>query len=196
MRFARLSVFLGCAVFAFSQQRDLKIEPVEGVPAPRETVRRVIVPRSYAVIVGISRFPNLPRNQQLQFAERDVQSIYTILISPEGGNVKAENAHVLTGEKATLAALRREIDEWLPGVAREDDRILIYFAGLDSCIRARGILRPLTSIGTTSLRPASLWMNWGRRSDRRFGPSTKSCSPMPVTAARLPRHVARHPRRR
>jgi tetratricopeptide (TPR) repeat protein len=142
MRFARLSVFLGCAVVASAQPRDLKIEPVEGAPATRDTVARVIVPRSYAVIVGVSRYPNLPANQQLQFAERDAQSIYTVLISPEGGNFKAENVHVLTGEKATLAALRREIDEWLPSVAREDDRVLIYFGGHGFMYQGKGYLAP------------------------------------------------------
>jgi uncharacterized caspase-like protein len=140
MRFARLFVFLGCVVAASAQQRDLKIEPVESAPAA--SAPHVIVPRSYAVIVGISRYPNLPRNQQLQFAERDAQSIYTILISPEGGNFKAENVHVLTGDKATLAALRREIDEWLPGIAREDDRVLIYFAGHGFMYQGKGYLAP------------------------------------------------------
>src|SRR5580692_12262650 len=93
-----------------NQQRDLKIEkiPDEPVPLPKGGI-----PRSYAVIVGISRYPNLPDKLQLQFAERDAQSIYTILISPEGGNFKQENVHVLTGAKASLAGVRHEIDEWL-----------------------------------------------------------------------------------
>src|SRR5262249_33245634 len=80
---------------------------------------------------------------QLQFAERDAQSIFTILISPEGGSFKTENVHMLTGAKATLAEMRHEIDEWLPSVAKEDDRVLIYFAGhgfVDS--RGKGYLAP------------------------------------------------------
>src|SRR5262249_28328275 len=47
----------------------------------------------------------------------------------EGGDFKADNTHILTGPKATLAAIRREINEWLPANAQEDDRVVIYFAG-------------------------------------------------------------------
>jgi tetratricopeptide (TPR) repeat protein len=121
------------------QQRDLKVEtldapsPVPGSPLP---------PRSYAVIVGISGYKNLPENLQLKYAERDAQSIYTILISPEGGNFKAENVHILEGSKATLAGLRKEIDDWLPGIAKEDDRVLIYFAGHGFMYQGKGYLAP------------------------------------------------------
>src|SRR5437016_12162313 len=107
------------------QQRDLKLEKDEA-PAPPKAVS---IPRSYAVLVGISRYQKLPEKLQLQFAERDAQSMHTILISPEGGAYKAENVHILAGEKATLAGLRHEIDTWLPSVAKEGDRVLIYFAG-------------------------------------------------------------------
>src|ERR1041384_1286239 len=83
------------------QQRDLKLEKDEPAAQPKT----VSVPRSYAVIVGISHYQNLPEKLQLQFAERDAQSMHTILISPEGGAYKAENVHILAGDKATLAAL-------------------------------------------------------------------------------------------
>ena len=83
-----------------------------------------------------------PEPKQLRFAERDAQSIYTILISPEGGSFKAENVHVLTGAKATLASLRQEIDNWLPSVAQPDDRVLIYFAGHGFVYQGKGYLAP------------------------------------------------------
>ena len=124
---------------AKTQQRDLKVEKLDeptGAPkAPR-------IPRSYAVIVGVSKYRNLESKLQLQFAERDAQSIFTALISPEGGNFRVENVHVLTNEKATLAALRKEIDTWLPSVAQEDDRVLIYFAGHGFMYQGKGYLAP------------------------------------------------------
>ena len=76
------------------------------------------------------------------FAERDAQAIFTALISPEGGNFRVENVHVLTNEKATLAGLRREIDTWLPSVAKDDDRVLIYFAGHGFMFQGKGYLAP------------------------------------------------------
>src|SRR6516225_2190158 len=82
------------------QQRDLKIEKIEDVTAPSKAP---LIPRSYAVIIGISKYPKLDAGHQLSYAARDAQSIYTALISPEGGNFKQENVHVLKDEKATLA---------------------------------------------------------------------------------------------
>jgi tetratricopeptide (TPR) repeat protein len=121
------------------QQRDLKIEKIgdEPVPLPKGGI-----PRSYAVIVGISHYQKLPDKLQLLFPERDAQSIYTILISPEGGNFKQENVHVLTGAKATLAAIRHEIGDWLPSVAKDGDRVLIYFAGHGLLHDGKGYLAP------------------------------------------------------
>ena len=49
---------------------------------------------------------------------------------------------MLTGDKATLAAVRREIGTWLPSVAKEDDRVLIYFAGHGFMSQGKGYLAP------------------------------------------------------
>jgi tetratricopeptide (TPR) repeat protein len=141
-----LLLFIFCAALALAQQppterkRDLKIEKLDNAPAP--AAKPVTVPVSYAVIVGISRYRNLEDKEQLQFAERDAQSIFTALISPEGGNFHVENVHMLTGDKATLAAVRREIGTWLPSVAKEDDRVLIYFAGHGFMSGGKGYLAP------------------------------------------------------
>jgi tetratricopeptide (TPR) repeat protein len=121
------------------QQRDLKIERMEDEVAPPKTVTP---PRSWAVVVGVSQYPKLPADKQLRYTERDAQSVYTELISPEGGSFKAENVHVLTGAKATLAGMRREIDQWLPSVARDGDRVLIYFAGHGFVFEGQGYLAP------------------------------------------------------
>ena len=159
MIFNRIGLLLISAAIALAQsqqskqqQRDLKIEKIEPQSAPASP-KAVPVPRSYAVIVGISNYQKLPPNLQLQYADRDAQSIYTILISPEGGNFKAENVHVLTGAKATLADLRREIGTWLPSVAKDDDRVLIYFAGHGFVYQGKGYLAPydidLNNIGAS-----------------------------------------------
>jgi tetratricopeptide (TPR) repeat protein len=126
------STFLAAAMVLLmpamaQQQRDLKIEkePARTTPAPTT----VAIPRSYAVVIGIASYPNLPAKNQLRFPERDAEAMYSILISPEGGNFHAENVHRLIGSKATLANIRTEFEQWLPSVTKEDDRVLIYFAG-------------------------------------------------------------------
>ncbi len=146
------------------QQRDLKIEKFGDEPSP---LPKGGIPRSYAVIVGISRYQKLPDKWQLQFPESDAQSIYTVLISPEGGNFKQENVHMLTGAKATLAAIRHEIGEWLPSVAKDGDRVLIYFAGHGLVFQSKGYLAPfdvdLDNIGATGYPMEELGVTIGSK---------------------------------
>lgn len=117
--------------------RDLKYE--DNTPAaPSATA----IPRGYALIVGIANYKNLPAQSQLAYSERDADSIYSILISPEGGNFRAENVHRLTGPQATLANLKQELEVWLPSVAQPEDRVVIYFAGHGFIQGGRAYLAP------------------------------------------------------
>ncbi len=122
------------------KQRDLKLE--KDAPAATTAPQAVKIPRSYALVVGVSAYQNLPATHQLQFPDRDAEAIYSILISSEGGNFRAENVHKLVGPKATLARLRYELEEWLPSVTKDDDRVLIYFAGHGFVYGGKGYLAP------------------------------------------------------
>ncbi len=122
-------------------QRDLKLEK-DDVPAIASPADAVRIPRSYALVIGIARYKNLSEQQQLRYAERDADAIYSILISPEGGNFRAENVRTLIGNKATLAGIRREMEEWLPSVAKEEDRVLVYFAGHGFVAQGQAYLAP------------------------------------------------------
>ena len=149
--------FLVCACLAAAsfgqqpQQRDLKVEKEPPPAAPKPA--GVTIPRSYALVVGIAKYQSLPDKLQLQYAERDAEAIYSILISPEGGNFRAENVHKLTGAKATRANIQRELETWLPSVAKEEDRVLIYFAGHGFVYQGKAYLAPydidLKNIGET-----------------------------------------------
>src|SRR5579859_7817376 len=139
---AFVPLLLGQQPAQTKQQRDLRLEkdaaPVS-IPGQPQMVR---IPRSYALVVGIANYQNLTAAQQLQYPERDAESIYSILISTEGGNFRAENVHRLVGAKATLAGLRHELEEWLPSVAKDDDRVLIYFAGHGFVYGGKAYLAP------------------------------------------------------
>ena len=123
------------------QQRDLSVKTVPA-PAPAPVQHPMAVPRSYALVIGIAKYQNLAPGQNLQFSERDADSMFSILISPEGGSFPAENVHRLTGSRATLANIRHELEEWLPSVTRDDDRVLVYFAGHGFVIDGRAYLAP------------------------------------------------------
>ncbi len=69
---------------------------------------------------------------------------------------------MLTGAKATLADLRHELETWLPSVAKEDDRVLIYFAGHGFMYQGKGYLAPYDFDRPRSPAPAIRWTSWAR----------------------------------
>ena len=122
-------------------ERDLKtIKP--GGAAATASDAPVTIPRSYALVVGISHYANLPASAQLHYPGRDAEEMYTTLISPEGGQFPPENVHRLIDAEATQANLKRELEQWLPSVTKPDDRVLIYFAGHGFVAGGKGYIAP------------------------------------------------------
>lgn len=109
---------------------------------PPDKSSRTKVPRGYALVVGIGQYEKLPADDYLRFSESDAEAMYRVLINPEGGAFLAENVHKLIGNQATMANLQRELEVWLPSVAREQDRVIVYFAGHGFVSRGRGYLAP------------------------------------------------------
>ena len=147
--FARLLCFVLASVSAVAQtpaaqqgttqpprERDLIRVPNRATDSPKG------VPRGYALIVGIAEYQNLDASKQLQFPESDAESIYRVLISREGGAFPAENVKFLRGSQATLVNIRRELEGWLPSVAKPDDRVVVYFAGHGLVKDGKGYLAP------------------------------------------------------
>lgn len=106
----------------------------DGVPNPQA------MPRGYAVVIGIAKYQKLDPSEYLAFPESDAEAMYRVLISQEGGAFPAENVHLLKGNQATLAAIRRELEVWLPSVAQAQDRVVVYFAGHGFVWGGRGYL--------------------------------------------------------
>ena len=144
-----------------SPTRDLK------TIGPAANLKPVSIPRSYALVIGVSKYANLPASAQLQYPDSDAESIYTTLISAEGGQFPAENVHKLIDDKATVANLRHELEVWLPSVTRPDDRVLIYFAGHGFVSGGKGYLAPydvdIHNIGATAYPMDALGEDIGGR---------------------------------
>ncbi len=83
-------------------------------------------PKTWAVIVGVSKYQKLPGGQQLQFADRDA-ALFADAIEKRG--VSAQNVRLLTGAEATAAAIKSAIGNWLAKSASEQDTVLIFFSG-------------------------------------------------------------------
>jgi len=113
---------------ADANQRDLVIAK-DKTSGQSIAPAQVTIPRSYALVVGISHYKNLPAKAQLQYPDRDAADMYTTLISATAGQFPPENVHKLIDDQATLANLKHELEDWLPNVTGPDDRVVIYFAG-------------------------------------------------------------------
>ena len=124
------------------QHRDLTFKREGPAPAATTTVQ---IPRSYALVIGISKYKNLPQDAQLQYPDMDAESIYTVLISPEGGQFPAENVHKLIDSQATLANIQHELETWLPSVTHPDDRVVSTSPATASSPMAPPTSPPMTS---------------------------------------------------
>ncbi len=91
--------------------------------APRAEPRRG--PRTHGLVVGASKFKNLPEKHQLEFASKDAQDFYNTLTV--NGKVKTEYVSLLRNEEANSpavhAALRRLLEATEAG-----DTVVIFIA--------------------------------------------------------------------
>src|SRR5579863_4430514 len=119
--------------------RDLK--PVHP-PENNGTVPSNTVAQRYALVIGIGHYQNLPDSAQLRYPDRDAESIYTTLISQQGGQFPANHVHLLKGAEASRANVLHELEDWLPSVTAPGDRVLVYFAGHGFISGGKGYLAP------------------------------------------------------
>jgi len=103
--------------------RDLRIEPVAVSNPLHDRGTR------WAVIVGVSSYPNLPPAAQLRFAHRDADDFATFLRSFEGGALPGDHIRLLSNEQATLAQVRAALHTWLVDSAGPADIVYFFFAG-------------------------------------------------------------------
>ncbi|HKP85435.1 MAG TPA: tetratricopeptide repeat protein [Blastocatellia bacterium] len=82
--------------------------------------------RTFALVVGVSKYPKLPGGQQLQFADRDA-TLFAEAVKKAG--VKPENIRVLIGAEATVSAIKAALGNWLARSATENDQVLFFFSG-------------------------------------------------------------------
>jgi hypothetical protein len=82
--------------------------------------------RTWAVVVGISRYPKLPGGQQLQFAERDAADFAQALTRT---GTASDRVRLLIGQQATSSSIKAMIGNWLARSASESDTVYLFFSG-------------------------------------------------------------------
>jgi tetratricopeptide (TPR) repeat protein/uncharacterized caspase-like protein len=82
-------------------------------------------PKTFALVIGVSRYQKLPGGQQLQFAERDAAAFAELMKK----NGAADSVRLLAGAEATLSNIKSAIGNWLARSASEQDTVIIFFSG-------------------------------------------------------------------
>jgi hypothetical protein len=92
--------------------------------------------RTFALMIGISKYEKIPQDLWLQFADADAKTFSQHLASARGGGVPADQMVVLTDEDATTAAIRNAFQTFLRNPDRRP-RSRRYARGLYPHLRQR-----------------------------------------------------------
>ncbi len=84
--------------------------------------------KTYALMIGISKYQKLPKDLWLQFADADAKTFGQHLASARGGGIPADQMAVLTDEGATTAAVRNAFQTFLKNRAGKNDTIFILIS--------------------------------------------------------------------
>ncbi|MBM3212574.1 hypothetical protein FJZ33_10150, partial [Candidatus Poribacteria bacterium] len=107
---------------AKSQQRGMKPE-IGGSNLVDTTYRN-----SWALLIGINKYPQLPAQYQLNYAVNDVEALREILVKQY--NFPAANVFTLWDEQATLPRIKAVMSRLTdPQQVKFEDRVLVYFSG-------------------------------------------------------------------
>ena len=84
--------------------------------------------QTFAIIIGVSEYPNLSKSQQLDYADNDAELILDYFINK--GNVNQNNIYSFINEKANSKdEIGQELYNILLKEAKPDDLVIIYFGG-------------------------------------------------------------------
>jgi tetratricopeptide (TPR) repeat protein len=83
---------------------------------------------TYALVIGVSEFPNLPENQ-LQFADADARSFSDYLRLPRGGKLVDDlQLKPLINKDATVPAIENAMVDFLIAKAQPNDTVMLFMA--------------------------------------------------------------------
>ena len=85
-------------------------------------------PNFYAVVIGVSQFSQLPKEEWLDFAHADANDFYKFITSPRGRGFPTENVFLLTNEGASFQAIRSRLGSTLAKKIKPEDTVYIFIA--------------------------------------------------------------------
>ncbi len=94
--------------------------------------------KTYALLIGISQYQKIPKENWLQYADADARTFHEFLRSPRGGGVPEDQITLLTNEKATTAAIRNAFQSLLKAKVGKSDSVIILLAAHGTVDTASG----------------------------------------------------------
>ncbi len=109
------------ALVHLEESRERELQPVV---APNTALPG----KTYALVVGISNYPQLSAAEQLHFADKDAEAFAAFLRSEKGGALPERQIRLLTNRTATKAAIETNIATFLSAQAGPQDTVILFFA--------------------------------------------------------------------
>jgi len=98
---------------------------IRGILPPKKYFEANNIQR-FAVVIGISDYKD-PKIPDLKYADKDAQSFYDFITSPEGGDFNKDNVLLLKNEQATLKNVKLALTNFLKK-AIDTDYVVIFMA--------------------------------------------------------------------
>ncbi|MEW6129770.1 MAG: tetratricopeptide repeat protein [Acidobacteriota bacterium] len=80
--------------------------------------------KSWAVVIGVSKYPKLPGGYQIQFADKDALAFAEAMRKICGDNVRT-----FINQEATVSSIKEAVGNWLARSTTENDTVYIFFSG-------------------------------------------------------------------
>ena len=85
-------------------------------------------PQRYAIVIGIGNYKD-KKIPPLYYTVADAQGMYNVLTNKKYGFLLKENVKMLINEEASTQNIKKTFGIWLKKNVRENDFVIIYFAG-------------------------------------------------------------------
>ena len=118
-----LAIFFAVATCHAAETRGLHVIAKDLATGQQGEVK--LYNKSFAAIIGIDKYPNLPPDRQLSYAVRDAQGIEQVLRK----QYKFDKIVTLYNEQATQKGIVRLLTTELPREMGSEDSLFIFWAG-------------------------------------------------------------------
>jgi len=122
-------IYLNTAETSFEVDKEIKTEinVLDGVHNIRPG-KGSGAPQRYAIIIGIGNYKDR-KIPALHYTVADARGMYKVLTSEKYGFFLKANVKLLINEEASTQNIKRTFGAWLKKKVRENDSVIIYFAG-------------------------------------------------------------------